>query len=105
MTTEYLGARATFSLPDWFGERQERMIRHFFPKGHVFEGSFSGTTNKNTAHDAMYRLRGVKTLCTHPQGKWVEVEFICPPKLLPRAIRKFEGKLTRLLNRYREAHK
>lgn len=90
--TQVLETRVIFDLPDWFGER------------HGWEDwrSFKLITG-NTAHDALFRLKGVKELCHHVQAKWVVVEFDCQSKNLPRFIRRFEAKLNRFLRRYKEA--
>jgi hypothetical protein len=103
--TEFSEARVCFLLPDWFSEHERHSWQRVrrYPKGHRYESQVEDNITENNAVDALFRLKGVKEVCHHPQAKWVLVAFNCKPRYLAKQVLQFQAKLERFIGRYKEA--
>lgn len=96
--TEILDQTVTFSLPDWFPpERLEYTRTKKYSPGHAYAGQVESTDYENSAVDALFRLKGLKEVSTHPMGKWAVFQA------KPSQVAKLQAKLERFLRRYKEA--
>lgn len=97
----YICAEVAFDLPVWFPPDRLDWSRNVkYGDHHAWAGTYSHTDTGNSAVDALFRLKGMKEF---NQSYNCVVEFYCRPSALPNQIRKFEQKLERFLNRYRES--
>lgn len=103
--SRYVGTEVAFTLPDWFPpSRLDYSRNHNYPAHHAWAGSYSHSEEGNSAVEALHKLKDVGTSAVYQVcGNWVTAKFHCEPRHLAAAIKQFEDKLNRFLNRYREA--
>lgn len=100
---EVIETTVTFALPEWFPpERLEYQHHVKYGKGHAWEGQVEKTLYENSATDALFRLKGIKEVCTHPMGPWVTFELDTQKPLQPQ-IDALGAKLDRFIRRYKES--
>lgn len=100
---EVIETTVTFALPEWFPpERLEFANHRRYGMGHAWEGQIEEHRYDNSATDALFRLKGVKEVCTHPMGPWVTFDLDTQKPIQPQ-IDSLGVKLDRFIRRYRES--